>query len=84
MTDVQMKIRLPSALKERIEAAASAGNRSLNGEIVLRLDSSFADDDANDNRFAELRADLMAEVDNLRNQVRQQGMRLYTLETKQG
>lgn len=39
--DAQMKIRLPRDLKERIEAAAVAANRSWNGEIVSRLESSF-------------------------------------------
>lgn len=39
--DAQMKIRLPRDLKERIEAAATAANRSWNGEIVHRLESSF-------------------------------------------
>jgi hypothetical protein len=84
MNDVQMKIRLPAALKERIEASARAGNRSLNGEILLRLDLSFAEDDDTEKRFAELKASLMSEVDNLRDQVRHQGMRLQALETKTG
>lgn len=39
--DAQMKIRLPLALKEHIEAAARDSNRSLNGEIVYRLETSF-------------------------------------------
>ncbi|MCP8894321.1 Arc family DNA-binding protein [Shinella daejeonensis] len=39
--DAQMKIRLPRVLKERIEAAATAANRSWNGEIVQRLEASF-------------------------------------------
>lgn len=39
--DAQMKIRLPRDLKERIEAAATAANRSWNGEIVHRLEASF-------------------------------------------
>lgn len=39
--DAQMKIRLPRDLKERIEAAAVAANRSWNGEIVSRLERSF-------------------------------------------
>lgn len=40
--DAQMKIRLPAALKEQIEEAARQGKRSLNGEIVSRLEFSFA------------------------------------------
>ncbi|ALK10323.1 Arc family DNA-binding protein [Blastochloris viridis] len=39
--DAQLKIRLPRDLKERIEAAAVAANRSWNGEIVSRLEKSF-------------------------------------------
>lgn len=39
--DAQMKIRLPLALKAHIEAAARASNRSLNGEIAYRLETSF-------------------------------------------
>ena len=40
--DAQMKIRLPAALKEQIEEAARKAKRSLNGEIVSRLEFSFA------------------------------------------
>jgi hypothetical protein len=39
--DTQMKIRLPRLLKAQIEEAASGWNRSLNAEIVLRLQQSF-------------------------------------------
>lgn len=42
--DAQMKIRLPRDLKERIETAATAANRSWNGEIVQRLEASFQDE----------------------------------------
>lgn len=40
--DPQMKIRLPADLKECIEDAATKGKRSLNAEIVARLQASFA------------------------------------------
>lgn len=40
-TDPQMKIRLPAALKAEVEAAASLNNRSMNSEIVSRLEASF-------------------------------------------
>ncbi|WP_374846268.1 Arc family DNA-binding protein [Brucella ciceri] len=43
MEDAQMKLRLPVALKRQIEAAALESNRSLNGEIVSRLEASFPD-----------------------------------------
>ncbi|MDZ7863356.1 Arc family DNA-binding protein [Acidovorax sp.] len=39
--DPQMKIRLPEEVKARIDAAAAEAGRSLNAEIVARLESSF-------------------------------------------
>lgn len=41
--DPQFRVRLPSELKEKIELAAKDNNRSLNAEIVFRLDASFLD-----------------------------------------
>lgn len=40
-TDPQMKIRLTPELKARIEAAADENNRSMNAEIIARLEASF-------------------------------------------
>ncbi|WP_370049327.1 MULTISPECIES: Arc family DNA-binding protein [Salipiger] len=40
-TDPQFKLRLPLDLKERIELAAHAENRSMNAEILARLNASF-------------------------------------------
>lgn len=40
-TDPQFKLRLPAALKERIENAASENNRSINAEIVAALEEKF-------------------------------------------
>lgn len=39
--DPQLRIRLPIELKEKIDDAAKANNRSMNAEIVQRLDASF-------------------------------------------
>ena len=39
--DPQLRIRLPIELKEKIEDSAKENNRSMNAEIVQRLDSSF-------------------------------------------
>lgn len=39
--DQQMKVRLPADLKQRIEEAAGTARRSLNSEIVERLQESF-------------------------------------------
>lgn len=38
----QLKIRLPDELKKQIEAVAGRNNRSLNSEVVRRLQSSLS------------------------------------------
>lgn len=40
-TDPQFKLRMPAELKGAIESAASKNNRSMNAEIVARLEQSF-------------------------------------------
>ena len=40
-TDPQFKLRLPSELKERLDAAASANTRSVTAEMVNRLSATF-------------------------------------------
>jgi hypothetical protein len=40
--DPQMKIRLPADLKDRIEEMSKQAGRSMNAEIVARLEASFA------------------------------------------
>lgn len=35
-------VRLPDGMRERIKAEAEANNRSMNAEIVARLEGSFA------------------------------------------
>ena len=42
-TDPQYKLRLPNELKDRVESAAKESGRSMNAEIVSRLEASFAD-----------------------------------------
>ncbi|MDO9502148.1 Arc family DNA-binding protein [Falsiroseomonas sp.] len=37
-------VRLPDGMRDRIAAAAKAGGRSMNAEIVLRLEQSFAEE----------------------------------------
>jgi predicted DNA-binding protein len=39
--DPMMRVRLPPALKERIAEASKASGRSMNAEIVQRLEYSF-------------------------------------------
>ena len=40
-TDLQVNIRMPAELKERIERATDASGRSLNAEILYRLQRTF-------------------------------------------
>jgi hypothetical protein len=40
--DPQMKLRLPAELKARVEESANAAGRSLNAEIVYRLEASLS------------------------------------------
>jgi hypothetical protein len=40
--DPQINIRLPNNLKDRIQEAATMSNRSMNSEIVERLERSFS------------------------------------------
>ncbi|MTZ14921.1 Arc family DNA-binding protein [Pseudomonas sp. JL972] len=41
-TDQQFKLRMPAALRAQVEQSAWAARRSLNAEIVIRLEASFA------------------------------------------
>lgn len=45
-TDPQMKLRFPPELKTQIEASAKENNRSMNAEIVARLQESFRQPEA--------------------------------------
>ncbi len=40
--DPKFMLRLPVQLRDQVQAAASANNRSMNAEIVSRLEASFA------------------------------------------
>ncbi|HGM5181727.1 TPA: Arc family DNA-binding protein, partial [Pseudomonas aeruginosa] len=40
-TDPQFKLRMPLALRARVEQAAKASMRSLNAELVFRVEQSF-------------------------------------------
>ncbi|WP_027467658.1 Arc family DNA-binding protein [Deefgea rivuli] len=45
-------LRYPDGMREQIAAAAKANNRSMNAEIVARLQSSFEQEDAKANHAA--------------------------------
>jgi len=40
-TDQHFKLRMPAALRAQVERSAWAARRSLNAEIVIRLEASF-------------------------------------------
>jgi len=42
-TDPQYKLRLPADLKEKIKKASEENHRSMNAEIVARLEESFGE-----------------------------------------
>jgi hypothetical protein len=43
--EVQLKLRFDEKLRRRLEHKAERNNRSMNAEIVLRLESSFQQED---------------------------------------
>ena len=61
--DPQMKLRLPTELKDVLTAAAIDNNRSLNAEVVKRLEASFAEKSpVIDDRTLDLFADKVGQV----------------------
>lgn len=45
-TDPQFKLRVPPELRAKIEQSAFASRRSMNAEVVIRLEASYAQDKA--------------------------------------
>lgn len=60
-TDPQFKLRLTANLRDRIAAAADANNRSMNAEMVARLEASF--DARPDGYLAEINRKLQTTID---------------------
>jgi hypothetical protein len=63
--DPQMKLRLPSDLKDRLTALAEENGRSLNAEVVRRLEESLVGETGGvaapiDDRTLDLFADTVA------------------------
>lgn len=50
---VQVNFRFPGDLRDRIKAAAEANNRSMNAEIVARLEGSFTTNEREAGRIAD-------------------------------
>lgn len=62
-------LRMQPDLKARIEAAAKANNRSMNAEIVVRLEASFASQDRFESGFEEMSEDEQAAAIQLMSEV---------------
>ncbi len=65
-TDPQYKLRLPQELKDQIETAAKAFGRSMNAEIVARLESSLQGYIDKDLNFKLLNAEVERLTEELR------------------
>ncbi|MBB2775722.1 UNVERIFIED_ORG: hypothetical protein HNP28_001010 [Comamonas terrigena] len=72
--DPQMKIRLPADLKDQIEAAAKDSGRSMNAEIVARLEESLKHSGAQ--KGAEFAGVLNRLLDAENLQITENGVRL--------
>ncbi|MDN6322764.1 MAG: Arc family DNA-binding protein [Halomonas sp.] len=59
-TDPQYKLRLPADLKEKIKQASEENHRSMNAEIVARLQESFEPPSSSD--FVSMRRSNIGHV----------------------
>jgi hypothetical protein len=76
-TDPQVNFRIPAPLKDAIEAAAAASNRTVTAEIVSRLDESFT-------RSHAAQLETWGELNSLRAQVESYKMAIQMMEITQG
>ncbi|WP_118179727.1 Arc family DNA-binding protein [Paraburkholderia phosphatilytica] len=59
--DLQTNLRLPAALKAKLQRAAETNKRSMNAEVVARLDDSFDSPPAAATPVDDRTLDLFAE-----------------------
>lgn len=67
--DPQLRIRLPVEVKEKIEISAKANKRSMNAEIVQRLDTSFLKDIHEDDVISAYEAKLLQTMHGMKYQI---------------
>lgn len=65
--DLYFRLRISEELKKRVEAAATANDRSMTAEIIARITASFAPDEM-DVEDPEL-IDIIADFDRLRRRI---------------
>jgi hypothetical protein len=80
--DPMMRVRLPLDLKGRIAASAKAANRSMNAEIVARIEASFSPAPATVererlDRLERAMADLAASIQRVAGQPQSEPARLF-------
>lgn len=63
-TDPQINIRTPADLKKRLEISAIESSRSLNAEVVMRLEQSFNSNSQKNSVETIATEDLMIELSN--------------------
>lgn len=56
----QYTVRFPDGLRDRIKSAAEANNRSMNAEIVARLEASLSSTNAGGVTFSDAEAERVA------------------------
>lgn len=82
-TDPQYKLRIPPELKKQLEDSAKDSNRSMNAEIVLRLQQSFLNDTSVSPLEVLQKAEhFLAETMTMRAQVSEQLEKLNALLSK--
>ncbi|RWG14531.1 MAG: Arc family DNA-binding protein [Mesorhizobium sp.] len=59
----EVRLRLPAQLKKLAKVAAAENERSLNEEIVARLERSFGHDDEDRQRAARLLSEALSIID---------------------
>lgn len=65
-------VRMPDGMRDRISVEAKANNRSMNAEIVARLEASFDEKDAKPFTFEEIAA-LVDEIREMRSNLKAKG-----------
>lgn len=63
-SDVEYKMRMTQELKEKIAESAQTHNRSINADIVARLENSFSTASLSNASTEELMAELLKRMGN--------------------
>lgn len=74
--EVRITLRLPAALRDRIAKEANQSGRSMNGEIVVRLEKTLVDDDKLATVEEDL-AELWRRFDDLEAKLREHDQNLF-------